>query len=370
MKAVVIKDLNDLSVESVDLDSPKTGEVLVKMKASGVCHSDLSVLNGTLTQKLPMVIGHEGAGIVEALGENVSGVSVGDHVAMSFVPNCGECFYCGRDEAYLCVENKPHGGLLDGTSRVSQNGDPISVFSFLGNMAEYCVVPASCVVPIDKSYSFEAAALVSCGVATGVGAVLKTADVQPGSTVAVFGCGGVGLNIIQGAKIAGAKQIIAVDTSDEKMQLAESFGATHRVSTGKDAAKQTRELTNGFGVDYAFDAVGNSKVAEACFKATRNNGVIIVVGMGKLDDQIRLSSLLLPFFSKTIKGSMYGSTHAKVDLPKYMEYYRKGQLCPPFCSPMLQWGPRGVVTQGKGAIGPKTKLLYFTDLNAKTGRLR
>ena len=315
MKAVVIRDINEIAVESVDLDKPKTGEVLVKMKASGVCHSDLSVLNGTLGLKLPLVIGHEGSGIVEELGEGVTGVEVGDHVMMSFVPNCGECFYCHKDEAYLCEQNKPHGGLLDGTSRVSKDGQTISVFSFLGNMAEYCVVPACCVVPIDKSYDFEAAALVSCGVATGVGAVLKTAQVKPGDTVAVFGCGGVGLNVIQGAKIAGAGEIIAVDLSKEKMQLAMEFGATEQVETGRDPAKQIRKLTQGIGVDYAFDVVGASKVTETCFKSVRNNGTVVVVGMGKLDDQIHVSSLLLPLFGKTIKGSMFGSTHAKVDFP-------------------------------------------------------
>ncbi len=326
MKAVVIRGVDNIAVESVDLDKPKTGEVLVKMMASGVCHSDLSVLNGTLSLKLPLVIGHEGAGIVEEVGDGVSGIEVGDHVMMSFVPNCGQCFFCKKDEAYLCEQNRPHGGLLDGTSRVTKDGQGISVFSFLGNMAEYCVVPACCAIPIDKNHDFEAAALVSCGVATGVGAVLKTAKVKPGDTVSVFGCGGVGLNVIQGAKIAGASQVIAVDTSLEKMQLAMEFGATHHVQTGQDPAKQIRQLTDGFGTDYAFDVVGNSKVAETCFKSVRNNGTVVVVGMGKLDDQISLSCLLLPLFGKTVKGSMFGSTHARVDFPYYMKLHAQGKL--------------------------------------------
>ncbi len=213
MKAVVAHAVNDFSVVNVDLDAPKVGEVLVQMKATGICHSDLSIINGTIRWKLPSVLGHEGAGIVEQVGEGVTQVKPGDHVVLSFVPNCGDCYSCQRAEPHMCKMNKPHGGLLDGTSRVSLNGEEISVMSFLGNMAEYCVVPEACVVSVDKDHDFKAAALVGCGVTTGVGAAIKTAQVEPGSTVAVFGCGGVGLNVIQGARIAGAAKIIAVDLS-------------------------------------------------------------------------------------------------------------------------------------------------------------
>ncbi|MCZ6770463.1 MAG: alcohol dehydrogenase catalytic domain-containing protein, partial [Proteobacteria bacterium] len=233
MKAVVAHAIDDFSVVDVDLDAPKAGEVLVKMQATGVCHSDLSIINGTIRWKLPSVLGHEGAGIVEEVGEGVTNVALGDHVVLSFVPNCGDCFFCNRSEPHLCQKNKPHGGLMDGTSRVHLNGEEIAVMSFLGNMAEYCVVPSVCVVAIDKSYDFKAAALVGCGVTTGVGAAIKTAEVKTGSTVAVFGCGGVGLNVIQGARIAGAAQIIAVDLSAEKLELAKHFGATDTVLPGQ-----------------------------------------------------------------------------------------------------------------------------------------
>ncbi|MGD8790059.1 MAG: Zn-dependent alcohol dehydrogenase [Burkholderiales bacterium] len=326
MKAVVAHEVNNFSVVDVDLGAPKIGEVLVRMKATGVCHSDLSIINGTIRWKLPSVLGHEGAGIVEQVGEGVTQVKPGDHVVLSFVPNCGECFNCIRGEPHLCRQNKPHGGLLDGTSRVRMNGEEIAVMSFLGNMAEYCVVPEACVVAIDKSYDFKAAALVGCGVTTGVGAAIKTAEVKPGSTVAVFGCGGVGLNVIQGAKIAGAAKIIAVDLSAEKMEMARAFGATDNVTGNADPVKQIHEMTGGIGVDYAFEVVGNGKLVEACVKCTRANGTTVLVGVGRSDDRFSFNAMVLPFTAKTIKGCMYGSANFKVDFPMYLELYRQGRL--------------------------------------------
>ena len=326
MKAVICNANDAIEVADVELDAPRTGEVLVRMKATGVCHSDLSIINGTLMHKLPAVLGHEGAGIVESVGEHVTSVSPGDHVVMSFVPNCGECFHCERSEPFLCLENKPHGGLLDGTSRVRRHGEEIAVTFFLGNMAEYCVVPECCLVAIDKDYDFKVAALVGCGVTTGVGAALKTARVTPGSTVAVFGCGGVGLNVIQGARLAGAERIIAVDLSAEKMQLAREFGATDTVTPGGDPAKQIREMTGGRGVDFAFEVIGRSDVVETAFKCVRPNGSLTLVGIGHLKDKFSLSMLLVPFTSKTIRGCMYGSTDFRVDFPRYLGFYREGRL--------------------------------------------
>ncbi len=326
MKAVVVQKQNEYSVTTVDLDPPKMGEVLVKMKATGVCHSDLSVINGTIPSPYPVVLGHEGAGIVEQVGEGVTNVKPGDHVVISFIPNCGDCFYCLHQEPYLCSGAKQDGNQFDGTSRVSKNGQRLFVMSFVGIMAEYAVVPAACVVTIDKSYDFKVAALVGCGVTTGVGAAIRTANVQPGSTVAVFGCGGVGLNVIQGARIAGAVQIIACDLSLEKMQMAKEFGATHVIDPGADMVKQVAALTNGIGVDYAFDVVGNSKVIEQCIKATRKNGTAVLVGVGRLDDRFSVNSAILPFTAKTIKGCMYGSANFKVDFPLYLSLYRAGKL--------------------------------------------
>lgn len=326
MKAVVAHAVDKFSVVNVDLDPPKPGEVLVRMRATGVCHSDLSIINGTIRWPLPSVLGHEGAGIVEQVGEGVSNVKAGDHVVLSFVPNCGHCYFCDRAEPHLCQQNKAHGGLLDGTSRVRVNGQEIAVMSFLGNMAEYCVVPAVCVVAIDKSHDLKAAALVGCGVTTGVGAAIKTAGVRPGSTVAVFGCGGVGLNVIQGARIAGAARIIAVDLSVERMEMARAFGATDGVDPAREAFKQILEMTGGIGVDYAFEVVGNGKLVEACFKATRSGGMTVLVGVGRSDDRFSINALVMPFTAKTLRGCMYGSANFKVDFPMYLDLYRQGKL--------------------------------------------
>ena len=326
MKAVVAHAINDFSVVNVELDPPKVGEVLVRMKATGICHSDLSMINGTIRSKLPSVLGHEGAGIVEQVGEGVGNVKPGDHVVLSFVPNCGHCYHCDRSEPFLCLKNKPHGGLLDGTSRVKLNGQEIAVMSFLGNMAEYCVVPSVCVVAVDKSHDFKAAALVGCGVTTGVGAVIRTAEVKPGSSVAVFGCGGVGLNVIQGARIAGATKIIAVDLSVEKMKMARAFGATDVINPSQEAFRQVLELTDGIGVDYAFEVVGNGKLVEQCFKATRMNGMTVLVGVGRAEDRFSFNAMIVPFTGKTIKGCMYGSCNFKVDFPMYLDLYRQKKL--------------------------------------------
>ncbi|MCC6709474.1 MAG: Zn-dependent alcohol dehydrogenase [Gammaproteobacteria bacterium] len=326
MKAVVAHAVNEFSVANVTLDKPKTGEVLVKMKATGICHSDLSIINGTIRWKLPSVLGHEGAGIVEEVGEGVTNVKPGDHVVLSFVPNCGNCYFCDHHEPHLCAQNKPHGGLIDGTSRVKLDGKEITVMSFLGNMAEYCVVPSVCVVAIDKSHDFKAAALVGCGVTTGVGAAIKTAEVKPGSTVAVFGCGGVGLNVIQGARSAGAAKIIAVDLSAERMELARAFGATDVIDPKTDAFKQVLDMTNGIGVDYAFEVVGMGKLVEACFKATRMGGMTVLVGVGRADDRFSFNAMIVPFTAKTIRGCMYGSANFKVDFPMYLDLYRQKKL--------------------------------------------
>ncbi len=326
MKAVVANKLNEYAVVSVNLDPPKMGEVRIKMKATGVCHSDLSVVNGTIPSPFPVVLGHEGAGIIDEIGEGVTNVKVGDHVIVSFIPHCGHCFYCIHQESFLCTGAKPDGNLFDGTTRVSKDGQRIFVMSFVGLMAEYAVVPAACVVAIDKSFDFKAAALVGCGVTTGVGAAIRTAEVKPGSTVAVFGCGGVGLNVIQGARIAGAATIIACDLSAEKMAMAKEFGATHTVDPAGDFTKQIYAMTNGIGVDYAFDVVGSSKVIEQCIKATRKNGTAVLVGVGRMDDRFSVNSAILPFTAKTIKGCMYGSANFEADFPMYLELYRSGKL--------------------------------------------
>jgi S-(hydroxymethyl)glutathione dehydrogenase / alcohol dehydrogenase len=297
------------------------------MAACGVCHSDLSVINGTIPMPLPCVLGHEGAGVVEEVGPGVTHVKAGDHVIMSFVPNCGRCFFCLNGQANLCTALPPGGMQLDGTSRLRLGDRQLAAMTALGNMAEEVVCPGISVVPIDRDVPLRTAALVGCGVTTGVGAAIKTAKVTPGSTVAVFGCGGVGLSVIQGARLAGADRIIAVDLAPNKLELAARFGATDLVSAGAgDPVAQIRELTHGLGVDYAFEVIGVPKVVQQAYEATRRGGTLTVVGVGKLTEQISFNALLLPLQGKTIKGSMYGDVNPRVDFPKLLDLDRRGKL--------------------------------------------
>ncbi len=323
MKAVVAHELNKISVEDVTLDGPKAQEVRIRMAAVGVCHSDLSVINGTIPQPFPIVLGHEGAGVIEEVGEGVTHVEPGDHVIMSFVPNCGRCFHCVRGEAFLCAV--PRGGkMLDGTARLKLGGTELAAMCSLGNMAEEVVCPSINVVKISKKVPLRAAALVGCGVTTGVGAALNTAKVEPGSTVAVFGCGGVGIATIQGARIAGAARIFAVDLSDEKLELAKQFGATDLLKADEAQAK-IMEATRR-GVDYAFEAIGNAAVVEAAMNVTRRGGTTVAVGVGKFTDNVKVNALAFPLSGKTLCGCMFGSANPAHDFPRLLELYRGGKL--------------------------------------------
>jgi S-(hydroxymethyl)glutathione dehydrogenase / alcohol dehydrogenase len=276
---------------------------------------------------LPVVLGHEGAGIVEEVGEGVTRVRPGDHVILTFVPNCGECFHCVRDEAYLCTALPGGGKQRDGTTRLHVGGKDAAAFTSLGCMAEYAVVPEVSVVPIPKDVPWSVAALIGCGVTTGVGAAIKTAAVRAGSTVAVFGCGGVGLSVVQGARLAGAAHIIAVDLSEAKLKMALEFGATETVLAAPgDPVARIRELTGSRGVDYAFEAIGIPSVVEQAYRATRRGGKLTVVGVGKFSEKVSFSALLLSLESKTICGCMYGSVNPRVDFPALLALFRAGKL--------------------------------------------
>jgi S-(hydroxymethyl)glutathione dehydrogenase/alcohol dehydrogenase len=327
MKALVSRDQDQYAVEEVTIDPPKAGELKIKMGATGVCHSDLSVINGTLPLGKPMVLGHEGAGTVEQVGEGVDGFSVGDHVLLSFTPACGVCHFCHNHQPQFCLANIPTGLMLDGTARVKQNGSDLSVMQFLGCMAEYAVVPAISAVRIDKSLPFDKAALVGCGVTTGVGAAINTAKVTPGSSVAVFGCGGVGLSIIQGARLSGAGMIIAIDVAPQKLEMATKFGATHTANgSSEDAVGKCKELTGGMGPDFTFEAVGIPDLMVQAYNAVRRGGTVTIVGVGKLTDNVPFNALLLSMDGKTIKGSYYGDTNFKADFPKLLGLYQCGKL--------------------------------------------
>jgi len=326
MKAVVVHEQNRIAVEDVQLDAPKAHEVKIRMAAAGVCHSDLSVINGTIPHPLPVVLGHEGAGVVEAVGDGVTHTKPGDHVVMSFVPNCGRCFHCVRGEAFLCRANPRGGMMLDGTSRLTLAGKPLSAFCSLGNMAEYVVCPAISVVSVSKEIPLDVAALIGCGVTTGVGAAIHTARVQPGSTVAVIGCGGVGIAAIQGARIAGAARIFAIDLSEAKLELAKRFGATDTLLADDNTAKTLIAKTDGIGVDYAFEAIGKGSAVELALAATRRGGTAVAVGVGKLTDSIKLNALAFPLSGKTLCGCMFGSANPQRDFPSLLDLYRSGKL--------------------------------------------
>lgn len=328
MKAVVVDKVDEYSVQDISIDPPKAGEVRVKIKAAGVCHSDLSVINGTipLAAMGPLVLGHEGAGIIEELGEGVVGLNIGDRVALSWVYMCGDCYYCDRDQDHLCQEGtKSFGKMLDGTSRVRRGEQELNTMMLTGCMAEEAIVPAANCVKIDDDIPFTVAAMVGCGVMTGVGAAIKTANVTAGSTVAVVGCGGIGLSIIQGARIAGAKMVIAVDQAESKLEMAKSFGATHAF-TAEEAGDKVKELTGGIGVDFGFEAVGIAPTVKAMDLLTRRGGTATVVGVGSMQKSFDFNALAFSMTGKTYKGCFYGDAFPKVDFPMLLSFYKNGQL--------------------------------------------
>ena len=329
-KAVICRELNKpVVVEEITVDSPKRGEVMVKLAACGVCHSDLSATNGTIALPPPLVLGHEGAGEVIEVGEGVSGLATGDHVVASFIYMCGKCRFCVSGRPVLCLEQ--HKALttpLEGTTRVKDAaGKPLGIFSGCGVMAEYATMSVENVVKIDPKIPLDRAALVGCAVTTGVGAVFNTAHVEPGSTVAVFGCGGVGLNVIQGAAIAGAERVIAIDTVEAKLAMAKQFGATDTLlaKPGDDVAKALKKMT-GIGPDYAFECVGSGALAEAAYRAIRRGGKAVVVGVARPTETAAFKPMSMVFEEKTLQGSYFGSCVPRIDFPKMLHLYMAGRL--------------------------------------------
>jgi S-(hydroxymethyl)glutathione dehydrogenase/alcohol dehydrogenase len=275
--AVLYSPQTPFEIEELVVEAPRQGEVLVEMAASGVCGSDEHVVSGATRHALPVVLGHEGAGVVLQVGPGVERISPGDHVVLSWVPICGECFYCLRGLPAHCERTLDWawaGTQADGSPRLSlQNGEPVYQLSAISTFAERSVVPAMSCIPVRKDAPLTSAALVGCGVTTGFGAVVNTAHVQPGDTVAVFGCGGVGLNVIQSARAAGARLIIAVDVLPAKLALAETMGATHLANAGEiEPVAFIRQHTQGRGVDHAFEVIGRPEVMRQAYEATRACG--------------------------------------------------------------------------------------------------
>jgi S-(hydroxymethyl)glutathione dehydrogenase/alcohol dehydrogenase len=304
--------------------APGEGEIKVRIAASGVCHSDLSVQNATLPLPPPCVLGHEGAGVVEEIGAGVTGFDVGDHVVLTFVPQCGECYFCKKGEGFLCEG----GNKFNGGKRLKSGGQDLTQMTELGTFADLTVVPAISAVKIDKDVPLKIAALLGCGVQTGVGAALNTADIKKGDTVAVIGCGGVGLNVIQGARIAGADRIIAVDTMESKLQMAKEFGATDFVDASDgDPVTKVKQLTEGRGVDVAFEVIGLQPTIQQAMDMARRGGETVLVGVPRFDVNITFNpNFAFIMTAKTLKGCWYGSTNASEDVPRLLDLYKKGEL--------------------------------------------
>jgi S-(hydroxymethyl)glutathione dehydrogenase/alcohol dehydrogenase len=332
VRAAVLYEANTpLKIEDVSLDPPNDDEVLVRVTATGACHSDYHVMDGTWNgpgYPLPVILGHEAAGIVEEVGSRVRTTRPGDHVILSFAPNCGRCRMCTVGRPNLCsgLITRP-GRFADGTLR-HRKGD-LEINSFgrgMSSFAEYSVVHESAAIPIDPEVPITVAALMGCAVMTGVGAVLNTAAVEPGSTVAVFATGGVGLSVVQGAALANASQIIAVDLLDNKLDYASSFGATDTINASREnAVERIRELTDGVGVDYAFDAIGDARVSRSCYDAVRRGGTAVVVGMAPTGTEIPIPATIAGE-EKVLKGCFYGSTRPATDFKRLVDFYKHGAL--------------------------------------------
>src|SRR3954454_23538470 len=325
MKAAVLRTIpGSLEVEDVTVDQPGPNEVLIRTAAAGVCHSDLHFVEGKYIYPTPCVLGHESAGVIEAVGDLVTYVQPGDHVITCLSVFCGHCAYCLSGHPSLC--DKIGVGRDPGApQRLSHDGSPVFQFLNMSSFAEQMLVHEHGVVKITKDMPLDRAALIGCGVTTGLGAVFRTARVEPGQTVAVIGCGGIGLNCIQGAAIAGAGRVIAVDRIDTKLKLAESFGATDLVdASAGDPVMQVQELTSG-GVDHAFEAIGLKQTAEQAFAMLKRGGTATVIGMIPLGTKIELpgSDFLA---EKKIQGSNMGSNRFRIDMPRFVDFYLSGRL--------------------------------------------
>jgi alcohol dehydrogenase len=318
-----------LSIEDVELDPPKRGEVLVRIKAVGLCHSDLVAISGERAKPMPIVIGHEAAGIVEELGEDVKGFAIGDHVVPSYVASCGHCEMCSVGRPALCetatVANDK-AVFKYGTTRLHQGSTRIHHHSGVAGFAEYSVLPEEALVKIDKSIPFEHAALFGCGVVTGVGAVINSAKAKPGQFIAVVGLGGVGLSAVLAALAIGAGKVLALDLSQEKLRFAKELGVHHALNAAdEDVIEQVLALTGG-GVHCAIETAGSGQALQTAYNITRRGGTTVAAGMPGAETMINLSHLKIAAEERCIKGSYMGSCVAKRDIPRYLNMFQNGIL--------------------------------------------
>ncbi|MBI5034365.1 MAG: Zn-dependent alcohol dehydrogenase [Chloroflexi bacterium] len=330
--AVIYAPKESIRVEELELDEPKAGEVRVKMSAVGLCHSDYHVVAGNRpVGMMPMALGHEGAGIVQAVGAGVTRIKPGDHVVLMFIPSCGKCRWCLSGHSHACAEQVglAKGPQRDGTYRLhDQAGQSVGQFCMLGAFSEYVVAHQDSVCVIDKDYAFETACLVGCGVVGGFGAAVHRAKVTPGSSVLVLGIGGVGMNIVQGARASGAATIIVADIVDQKLEWASGFGATHGINPNKtDLVAKVMEITNGAGVDFAFEAISGPTTIAQAFAATGKLGTIVVAGLTPSSvESFPISPLSLVLTQKTLMGTLYGASNPLIEIPRLLDLHRRGQL--------------------------------------------
>ena len=328
--AVLFQPNSRLDVVEVDVDPPRAGEVLVEMAAGGVCHSDLHVMRGELMAPTPAVLGHEGAGVVSAVGAGVESVAPGDHVIPLWRLSCGSCPFCTGGRPALCLAGtkiRNTGFLSDGTTRFSLDGKPIKTYAGVSTFSRYTVIPERAVLKISRDLPLNLAALLGCAVVTGFGAVVNAAKVKPGQTVAVFGAGGVGLNVVQAAALAGAVSIVAVDLHAPKLHEALAFGATHAVNASQaDPVAAIREINAGAGVDFAFDVVGAPKVTRQAYDVLARRGTLIVVGLAPAGQEVSLPMISLTYEERTVTCSLFGSGDPRVDILRLIELYRAGKL--------------------------------------------
>jgi len=325
MRAAVLRHAGDTKLdvvtdaEAVDVGA---GEVKVRIRATGVCHTDLSVIDGVIPANPPVVLGHEGAGEIIEVGDNVPDLAVGDHVVVAWVPPCGRCRRCLEGQAHLCSQVSTANA---GRHRFRIDGQPAFAFAGVGTMADEITLPHQSVVRIDSDVPWDVASLLGCGVTTGVGAAINAAKVTPGASVVVFGAGGIGISIIQGARIAGAAEIVAVDPFPSKREGALKFGATHAVAP-EDLAEMQPQITGDEGFDFAFEAVGTPRTIRATYDAARRGGTACIVGAGGYADKVEFSPFELFFSDKKLVGTLYGSSDVRRDFPRIVRLWKAGRI--------------------------------------------
>jgi len=329
--AVVYEAGKRIEIEELDLDGPKDGEVLIRYTHAGLCHSDIHIAHGDLPARLPMILGHEGAGIIEEVGPGVTRVKPGDHVVLSFIPNCGVCRYCATGRQSICdmgatiLEGYLPGERFPNTGPRGQYG----AMCMIGTFSQYGVISQTSAIKVDDDLPLDKAVLVGCGVPTGWGSAVNTANVAPGDTVAVYGIGGIGINAVQGARYAGAKNVIAIDPLENKREKAMELGATHAFATAGEAQAAIAEMTRGQMADSAILTVDlmTAEVVSAGFDAIGKGGTVVVTGLNKLElPTVTLSGSIMTLFRKTVKGSLFGDCNPTTDIPKILGLYQAGDL--------------------------------------------